>query len=726
MRSFFKAKKLLFAYTVLVSWIFLALAFRIFISTNFITFSITFLLLLILPGFSLARLFSFDLKGLSERLVLYSSIGFVYAFLLISLSILTSLTINTLLIVYLILMGGLFLAAFLKDLYGRNPKEFSFNYRKVFHAKNLSILIFGLVVGAYFLLISAQGSNFKGDPLFHLSYVQKAISGQALSIDNLSFVKNTLHIAYGFPIWHVFVALVSKIENLDVFGGWYLMIAPLFLLTILAWYFIFRLVLKSRLWAFIAVFFFLSFMSNQAGYIFTRLAVPDTLNQVLLLPLLVGISLKFIFDKAINYKILGVILTLSLFIGLIHAVQYFYYLAIIITFALAYLVCNFWRKNFWDDLKKILLLVAINLSAIFIVLIVLQLKSHFVSENINLFFNTPRSLVYKMDWTFLLFVPPLLWFNRQNPRVSFILASLLVVPLISIRAVQQFIVRLPNIGSVFLDRIPQNVTWPFLFWALVLGFLIMIFDRFFNLVKTRSLKMLLNIFLVLAAGILVWLQFGKNPPDFYLIWTQPVANWFYAHLTLAIIVLTVISVGLLIWQHFSARLKNGLEKLESQHHLSVALLLIIFFLTIIPSWRGNLSLINSKTAFASPQIIRDRLVDITTFGGQDGYDFIRNNLPPKSVFLVFSGQATSFASLFDQFIVGYPQSPELAAYQTIYDPSVDFSQKIPLLKQGNIDYILLVHTEVYNPQMFDSYPIYLTKIYNKNQTAIYLVKKVNL
>lgn len=729
MRSFFKAKKLLFAYVLLVGWIVLAIASHVF-GTNFISFSITFLLLLILPGFSLARLLSFDLKGLSERLVLYVSIGFVYTFLLIAVGILGSLSINVLLAIYLAGSGGLFLCAFFRDLYRPNAKESSFDFRRVISAKSLPILIFMAVVTAYFFLVSVQGSNFKGDPLFHLSYVEKAFGGQALSIGNLGFIKNTIHIAYGFPVWHVFVAMLAKIQNIDPITSWYLLVSPLFLLVILAWYFIFRQVFNSRFLAIIGVFFFLSFNSDQNGYIFTRLVVPDTLNQLLLLPLLVGLSLKFVFQKTFNYKILVTSLLLALFLSLIHAVQYFYYLTIMIIFALSFGLSNFWRKDFWPDLKKILLIILIHISIIFLVLMALELKDNFVSQNLDLYLKIPRSIFYIFDWRFLLFVPMLSLFIRVSPRVSFVLASLSIVPILSIRPIQQFIVQLPNIGVVFLSRMPQNVSWFFLFWTLILGFVIFFIDRLYGSLKSKFIKITLNLSLFFGLGTFVWLEFVKNKPDYYLALIKPSASWIYANSFVVLMVLLAVAIFTITLEHFRPKVKDWFGHLEPKSYLTVSILLAISFLFVIPSWRGDLAVVDKVydkgQLFASPKNVKANLVDIQTFGGEEGVNFISNQIPPKSVFLVFAGHATPFAALFDQFMVGYPQSSELEKYQTIYYPTVDFIQKIPLLREGDIDYILLVHTEYFSPTVFDEYPQYLEKIFDQNQTAVYRVKKASL
>jgi hypothetical protein len=730
MRSFFKAKKLLFAYVLLVGWIALAAATHFF-EPNFITFTIVFLLLLVLPGFSLARICNFDLKGVSERLVLYTSIGFVYAFLLISIAILAALSVNSLLFIYLVLMGLMFLGALLKDLYGTTPKEISFGYRKIFQLKSLPVFIFLLVVGGYYVLVSAQGSNFTGDPFFHLAYVEKAFGGQGLSIGNLGFVKNTLHIAYGFPVWHVFVAMLAKIQGLDIVQCWYFLPSPLFLLVVLAWYFIFRQIFNSRFLAIIGVFFFLSFNSEKSGYIFTRLAVPDTLNQLLLLPMLVGLTLKLVFHKVLNYKILAVSILMALFLGLIHGVQYFYYFAMMIVFGAVYFASNFWRKDYWPPLRKILTILLIHASALLLILIVLQLKGNFVGQYLHLYLSIPRDALFKIDWRFLLFLPVMLIFIRSNPKVSFAVASLLIVPLVSIQTVQKFIIQIPNIGSVFLNRIPQNVTWPFLFWTMILAFVILVIDRFYNIIRIKGIRALISALLAFGLGILILLEIQPDKPDYYLTITKPAVDWVYGNGVLVFSVSLALVIGLLLLGRFKPKTNRFFEGIEPKNYLVSSLLLGIAFLVIIPSWRGELPVVfnknhaEDKSVWTATRDIREKILDPTDFGGKVGDEYIQD-LPAKSVFLVFSSHATTFPALFDQFIVAYPQSPELETYQKIYDPAADINTKVELLKTGKVDYVLLAHTEIYSPATFDTYPDYFTQVFNQNDTAIYAVNKDRL
>ena len=693
---------------------------------NFLNFTIVFLSLLILPGFSLSRLFNLKMDGISGKLTLYFALGFVYAFTLISLSSLLALSINILLNLYSVIMGLLFLIAFIKDIRTKDLKEeFHFNFQEIFSSKSLPAVMAFLATLTFYLVVSAKGADFRGDPMFHLAFVQKAYSGQALTPANLTYVKDNLHIVYGFPIWHIFIALMAKIKGLDIFGAWYLLPSPLFLIVATVWYFLARQIFKVPLLATLALFLFLSFNKELDGYIFTRLAVPDSLNQFIMLPLLLAFSLNFIFSKTINYFILLLSFTLVLFMSLIHAPQYFYYFALMIVFLLVYAITFFRQKDYHQTLKKIFLVVAINLGVILLILVLLQVKTGFLSS-IASNFSLQRNLLYGFDVRYLFFVPLLLPFIGQNHRIHLLLSSLLMVPIFSISWIQEAVMKIPNVGFAFIQRLPQNAGFYFFFWTLILGFIILFLDKLFDTLKSKVIKAVVFSAVLVILVLAIWTDFNQTAIDYYGQIIYPAKLWLNHYVVITSLLIILVTLFLRRFQVKKTEKNHFFVLNEPKNYFLVAILLALSFYTVIPSWRGFFQVvekrINQGDFWVEPSKIGIRFLDVESFGGFDAFDFI-DRLPSKSVFLVPQSKIIEFATVTDQYMVGYPQSVELTEYQRIYTPGVPIAEKIRLIKQSGIQYALLIDRTQGND--FDKYPLIFNRIYDK-KIAIYEIDFSNL
>jgi len=75
------------------------------------------------------------------------------------------------------------------------------------------VLTAGFVLG---LLLWRAAPDVDGDGLFHLARVRKLLDFDELSLDAVSeFADGSLHPGYAFPLWHGFLALVSRIAGTD-------------------------------------------------------------------------------------------------------------------------------------------------------------------------------------------------------------------------------------------------------------------------------------------------------------------------------------------------------------------------------------------------------------------------------------------------------------------------------------------------------------------------------
>lgn len=723
-------KTLVLTYICFVFWILLVLIINKFFAITIWNSIFTFLLLIFLPGFSLYRIFRFKIEDFSGKIVLWIGLGFTYTFVLMTLAILIGLTINSLLIIYIICQGLIFLISLILDCFSK-PVDRVESKIKIFEKANLIFIPIIFVIIPVFIMVVITGANFAGDPAFHLTIVRKAFGGQALLMPNLAYLKNTIHLAYGFPIWHVFIALLAKLQKIEVVTAWYLLPPSLFWLALATWYFLFKQIFNSRLVAILSLFFFIVFYVVKNGYIFTRLTVPDTFATLILLPLLLGLILKYVFGRVANLKLLILIFILIIFLILIHATHYFYLLTIMSFFALAYGLGLFWEKKNWSVLKKILLILLINFCIIGILLLVLQLRNNMVSDYINMTISNGIRIYYRgVSYKWIIFVLILLLFAKKNSKISFLVPSFVIIPFMAVILWQQWIVNIPNIGLAYMQRLKQNVYWLFAFWGLVLGFIILLLDRMFTKIQSKAIKFIIYFVLSILIFVMIWSESkSQKITQFYQNVINQTGDWIIAYLLIFVIILGLCVIGFLIIQFLRPNFEEKFDLNEPKNSLFVTLLVLFSFVIIFSNWRDQLSIINRKSFDAKLiKPVGDRTTNITNYsryGGKQIFNFIGENVPPKSVFLVPESD-TIFAILADQYMAAYLRSQALTEYLTIYDPKLAINDKLTLIKKGKIDYILLTKSNINQKMIFENYPNYFKNIYNSDSAVIYRVEKSNL
>jgi hypothetical protein len=134
-----------------------------------------------------------------------------------------------------------------------------------------------------------------GDGLFHLARVRKVLELDDLSLDRVSeFADGSLHPGYAFPLWHGFVALVSRLSGEDpevVVRHLPTVLAPLVVVVLYeAGWALFR-----RAWAAgagAAAQVTLSCFAPGLGGAFVLLALPATSSRHLLVPAALALALE--------------------------------------------------------------------------------------------------------------------------------------------------------------------------------------------------------------------------------------------------------------------------------------------------------------------------------------------------------------------------------------------------------------------------------------------------
>ncbi len=258
--------------------------------------TLAFLTFILSPGVFLLRLIKPSTSSFMVRLVLIISLGFGFYFLLSLIAILLNLAIGQLVIISVLLIGILFVWALFKDF--RNIWQTDWQW-----FKNQTIvdwlLIVAVLIGIIiaFLAVDAQSDKIGGDGWFHLAILQKIASGQGLNPHNLWMTKTTaLNPIYSFPIWHILVVLFSKIINTSFFTAWRQIMMPMTLIVIIVWFGFLKTFFKSKSLVVLCFLCFLVYLLiANSFYMFSAIITPDTLNRLLLLPLVILLTAKYLF-----------------------------------------------------------------------------------------------------------------------------------------------------------------------------------------------------------------------------------------------------------------------------------------------------------------------------------------------------------------------------------------------------------------------------------------------
>lgn len=341
-----------------ILWILFGLLFLILAKTapqifaNPWFFSMAFLYLLLLPGWLLFGILKIKIEDFAGLFLCYLTLGLIFYLILALLAVLAALSLAALIKISFGLLILLFVLGFLLALF--RPAKTPTLPKKITEAD--LFLLLPIIFGAFILyVVYLKGPGLDGDPYLHLSIIRKAFLGDSLSPRALAFAKTGLIMpAYNYPIWHVFLAFLSKILSLDPLIVWSNVLFALTAIMLFIWYWFFKKIFVQKGWSILALLIFLAVTFYVGtGYLFTRLAVPDTLAQFILLPLLIALSLDYIFAQNQNRSLLVIISLLAIISLIIHGPHYFYFLFIFLIFGLLYTIVGLKDNAYKIILKKI-------------------------------------------------------------------------------------------------------------------------------------------------------------------------------------------------------------------------------------------------------------------------------------------------------------------------------------------------------------------------------------
>lgn len=707
------------------------------------TLSLIFFWLFFLPGFSLSRIFKLSFgPHISDKLMLWFILGWLHLFFIISLSILIGLSINSLYWLVLIFQAIFFVLGLILEIF-RKPiqEEVSiFKIKKIFCLDNLPfLLLFGL--GFIILVfIALKGSLFLGgDPIFHLALVRKAFDGQPLTMENLTYVKNKIDIVYGFPVWHIILAFLAKITQSNIFVLWRAISVPLTILTFLIWYWLFRRIFSILNLAFLGWLLFAVFTFTwDTGYLFTTLPIPHTLSQIVLLPLSITLVFQYLWYPSKKTLILLYLFLIS--IATVHLTGYFYYLFLMMGFTLLYGLVKFNDRDFKKTLKNICLATYGSLIILLLFAFIFEIKSRAISSNFRVFgqIDYPKKVRYQFFSNYSIFIqyaylglPLVILFIKKHRWFLFIFSSMLLAPLIYIDAVRVVVIRV--LGYIFVKRLYGTVTWYYVVWAILLGFLLILADRGINRIKkTRPfIANLIMVFLILFVILFFYLQtnIGLVSQLYNIVFSAEVSLFISRNISWLLAIVILVTVIILLIQKYRPQVEEFFTFSDIKNPILWSFLVfLIIFLLFIPNYQKTIHYFKVKGykffVLRSQIYTRGLENNLTNkVGGLEVLEFINKKIPPKTVFDAKGGYL--FLPVLADVHMSTYHSGAAKEYANLYKEDIAIGDKLVCLQSAKIDYLLWV-SPPRKTNSLDRFPRYFTKIFQNDRAFIYQINKQNV
>ncbi len=752
--------KLALTYILPVIWLIAIFFINHFAYFNPVIVTIVFFGLLLVPGFSLGRIFQIKTeKDNLGQFVIWLATGLIFALIICFAGMLLGLTIYVLTSVYLFLVTLVLIIALGLDIWKkRESPTCNFAWQDWIRPENLVYILILAILATVCVSVINVGSLLKGgDPNFHTAILEKAFAGQPLNPTNLGFIKSdTIHIAYGLPIWHVFMAVLTVLFHTSPLVLWTVMTLPLSILSFIIWAWLFQIVFRRRFFVFLGLAMLAIYIFNwNTGYLFTCLPIPDTFSSMILFPLVVSLTLAYIFGETASWKLLILSCLMAVLMAAIHLTQYVYYLMEVFVFGLLWLATQWKTKEYREIIKRIGWVLLFSFAIFIPFLVLLELKSHIISkvltENLvdttssqTLRFGTYAGYDIYSKYAYLL-TPLILIFIRNNKRLLFVFGLMIIAPLVYLKPVSA--VMLKVLGYIFVNRLFGTITWHYLVLALFLGFIILIIDRLWAMIKLPKLfgwiryviDAVVLYFVIRFAQIqfsLINVPVKKEPGKtvlaplakvYNLLFSDASGTWFTHNLGWILTGVIVVTIGVLILQYFKPKTVPYFDFEEPKDGflsgILVAFILIIFF---SPTWQfiqenwKNVSVKNSLIGSQIKPAIDFQTQTTKAIGGQAMVTYVEKNIPPKSVFIAPGSVIYTFPVILDQFMVAYPRTGKLTRYSRIYDKKYTLDEQLIQIAKSQMEYVLLYAPEKQNREFFDQYPEYFKKVFDNN-SMIYQV-----
>ena len=673
------------------------------------------LTLIFLPGVFLWRLIKMTQENLAIRLLYIIGLGWVFYLLL-----------NFLALIFKMSLGQLSFAIgfFALILYGLSFWEdrqsvVSFNlewFKKQTAGDWLLFILMFLGSLAAFWGVSGQADKFIGDGAFHLAILEKVVSTNNLDPYHLWITKtDSLNLVYSFPIWHLFLGFLAQILNLNIFTTYYLVLLPLVVLTILVVGGLASALFKNR---YLATIVFLTFLawSLSAGifYNLVPLRSPDSLVRLLLLPLVLGLTAHYLFSE--NSEKLPNILLITLlviFMGLIHFTQLIEYV-LILGLLFIVLVIGDRQKEKWSKTGWLLLAI-VGILAFYLGIFHFEaIRQFFLGNLANFSGDNFANRSYRDTgniYLYIVFSLPILAIFARERRFLFLLVIALTCLAISWQFFHLRIFFLKYFGEIFTIRAINDIPG-FVYLGLLLFFLMAGLNRL--LARQKVILYSSSLILIVFFLAMFLIEPLKLPIAVFIdqAFFTPKNSFFYTYFLPILILLATVSLVIYIYQHFIQKKELSIPDLQAKLNFAI-IALVIFAIFSLPYAANFWALAkNPKTSILRPRQIAN-LGDLDRLGGQKTLDFL-NTLPASSV-LVISDVTTAqiLAPYLKQYLAEYPFAIQKFTFsQKIYDPNISLDERLQILQNHSIDYIICLRS--YETEIFAADPQFFSQIFATN------------
>ena len=715
--------KAIYFYLLFVLWVMILALLLKFAHLNVTGLGITliFLTLIFSPGVMLCRLLGVKTEILAAKLLYFIGLGFGFHFLINLLALVLGATLNQ--VVFLDIFGIIIL--FSLALFYDRQTTWMFDLKNWFKKQALSdwLLLVILIGGslAAFLAVNAQSDAFVGDTYFHLGILNKIVTAANLNPHNLWPVKDaSLNIVYSFPIWHILVAEVAKLLNINVFTAYAQILLPLVILSLLVWWGFARTFFTNRYLAGVIYLAFLAyFLSAGSFYALVPLRSPDSLNRLLIFPLLLALTADYLFAK--SQRIWPKIIFLSflgIFMGLIHFTQLIEYFLILLFSIILFLI--FSRQK--EVLKRAGLLLLVLGGTILSYLGVFQSETarQFLINNAGNFTeDTFRNKSYQNTNIFNLYavfaLPFLILLFRKANRLIFLVSIPFVLMMITWEAFQLRPFFLKYFGEIFVARAITDIPG-FIFFGLLILLVILGLNFLFGRIR-RPFTYILYICLTAILCIIFipsWRDANVKFLDESIFTGKNLLM--YSNFWEILVILSFLAIVVYVTTRFYLRKTVQLPS-EPKDKLNFVILVFVFFLLLFLPYYADFS--QKITHNFNGSILANRQLnyfgEIPIIGGEKTVKFLEN-FSSEDVFAISNVYVAQIALLYCRcYTAEYPYGIAKFDYSTtLFDPSITLEKRREILDKHSIDYIVAFAPS--EEEIFSNYPETFEIVFDNHYT----------
>jgi len=199
-----------------------------------------------------------------------------------------------------------------------------------------------VIIVLFSIVISYQiKANADGDSLYHLGFINKIAENSTISPTDAFFKTNTIPSTYGYNAWYPQVALLFKLSVYPPEAIWSILNSILVVIVVLSAATITEFLFGSEKFAWIGAFAFVGIQSFFSGFFdFQILAYPDQIARNILLPILLVFTLQN--SERSSKQNLFLVCALAALITFTHLFSFLAYALIIGFLLLIYLTQKNW------------------------------------------------------------------------------------------------------------------------------------------------------------------------------------------------------------------------------------------------------------------------------------------------------------------------------------------------------------------------------------------------